>query len=265
MPWVRIGGGVTLSYWEQGREAGPTVTFLPGPTDSLRSYQPVLASLPGDVHAVAVSLRGHGDSSKPRSGYGVEDLASDVVPFLDALDSPTTVLAGHSGSCLVARRIALDNPQRVSGLLLDASPTTLRGDPGLRQFVETVLAELTDPIDREFARSVIVDTSTDGLAADLEAQLVEDLLKVPAAVWKEMFASLLDYDDTAELSRTEVPAILIWGDADGIVPRTMQDQLLELLARAKLIVYAGAGHTPRWEQPARFAQDVSAFASRLFA
>ena len=263
MPSVALGNGVTLSYWEQGRRGGPTVTFLPGPTDSWRSYEPVLASLPGYIHAVAVSLRGHGDSSKPSSGYTVEDLAADVLPFLDALDISTTVLAGHSGSCLAARRLALEYPRRVTGLLLEASPTTLRGDPALREFVDTVLTALTDPIDREFARALIVDTSIGDLPPDLEAQLTDDVLKVPASAWKEMFASLLAYDDTAELSKTHAPALLVWGDADKIVPRLMQDQLLELLGRAELIIYPGAGHTPRWEHPARFAQDVTGFASRL--
>jgi pimeloyl-ACP methyl ester carboxylesterase len=57
--------------------------------------------------------------------------------------------------------------------------------------------------------------------------------------------------------------MLVWGDEDQIVPRTMQDELLGLLARAELIVYSGAGHTPRWERPVRFAQDVTAFVSRL--
>ena len=253
---------VTLTYCERGAGGGPTVVLLPGPTDSWRSYQPVLESLPEGVRAIAVSLRGHGDSSKPPSGYRIEDLAFDVVPFLDALDIPTTVLVGHSGSCLVARRVALDNPQRVAGLVLEASPTTLRGDAALVRFVDTVLAELTDPVDHEFARSVIVGTSTEHLASELEEQLVDDLVKLPVAAWRQMFASLLDYDDTSDLSALHGPALLIWGDADQLVPRSMQEQLLHRLVQAELIVYPGAGHTPRWEQPQRFAQNVAEFASR---
>jgi pimeloyl-ACP methyl ester carboxylesterase len=84
------------------------------------------------------------------------------------------VVVGHSGSCLVARRIALDHPDRVAGLILEASPTTLRQDPKLVGFVDSVVAKLEDPISRDFARSFVADTSAAGLQADL---LVEEVLK----------------------------------------------------------------------------------------
>jgi pimeloyl-ACP methyl ester carboxylesterase len=260
---VALNCGVTLSYSERGDVDGPTVVLLPGPTDSWRSYGPVLQSLPARFRVVAVSLRGHGDSSRPPTGYSIEALASDVVPLLDALDIERAVLVGHSGSCLVARRVALDAPDRVEGLFLEASPTTLRGNATLVQFVDLVVSELNDPIDREFARSFVADTSTDQLTPQFVDLLVDDLLKVPVEAWKEMFASLLEYDDTTQLSQVAVPVMLGWGDADSLVPREMQDQLLRLLPKADLTVYQGAGHTPRWEQPERFARDLTAFASQV--
>jgi non-heme chloroperoxidase len=58
---------------------------LPGRTDSWRSYEPVLDLLPHEIRAVAVSQRGHGESDKPDTGYGVEDFAADVIPLLEAL------------------------------------------------------------------------------------------------------------------------------------------------------------------------------------
>jgi pimeloyl-ACP methyl ester carboxylesterase len=212
-----------------------------------------------------LSLRGHGDSSKPASGYRIEDLASDVVPLLDALEINRAILVGHSGSCLVARWVALQAPARVAGLVLEASPTTLRGDPRLQEFVNSVVSKLTAPVDIDFARSFVVDTSTDDLPADLTELLVEDLLKVPVRVWSEMFTSLLDYDDTSELPLVKAPTLLVWGDADPLIPRSMQDDLLQTLPRAELVVYRGVGHTPRWEEPARFADDVITFAAQLSA
>lgn len=259
---VDLESGLTLSYAERGGLGDDAVVLLPGPTDSWRSYGTVLDLIPESVRVVAVSLRGHGDSSSPQSGYRVEDLASDVVPFLDRLGIARAVLVGHSGSCLVARRVAFDAAHRVAGLLLEASPTTLRGDPGLVAFVDLVVSELTDPIDVQFARSFVADTSSDDLAPELVEVLVEDLRKVPVHAWQEMFTSLLEYDDTAELAGLTAPVRLIWGDADPLVPRTMQDELVRLVPDAELTTYEGVGHTPRWEQPERFARDLAAFASR---
>ncbi len=208
---------------------------------------------------------GHGDSDKPPRGYRVEDFAADVVPLLDALDIDKAVLTGHSGSCLVVRRVALDHPERVAGLILEASPLTLRDHAGLRDFVDTVVANLADPIDAGFARSFLLDTSSDALDAALADTLVDELLKVPARVWKEMFTSLLGYDDVGELSRINAPALLVWGEADQLVTRDMQDRLAQSIPRAELIVYPGCGHTPRWDEPERFSDDAAAFVRRAHA
>ncbi len=260
MPEVSLASGLTLAYADQGDPSGPAVLMLPGPTDSSRSYQPVLDRLPHSVRAIAVSQRGHGESGKPEAGYRVEDFAADVVPLLDALGIERAVLAGHSGSCLVARRVALDHSDRVAGLLLEASPTTLRDDAQLLRFVESVVSELDDPISPDFARSFVVSTSSENVAPDLADLLVDEILAVPARVWKQTFAGLLAYDDQTELPLIETPTLLVWGDADALVSRALQDQLAGSIPAADVLVYPGVGHTPRWDDPARFSNDLMTFA-----
>ena len=263
MSAVTLASGLTLSYAHQGIAADPPLVLLPGPTDSWRSYQLVLDRLPPETHAVSVSQRGHGDSDKPFGGYRVEDYAADVVPLLDACGIDRAVIAGHSGSCLVARRVALDHPERVAGLVLEASPTTLRDDARLVDFVEVVLADLQDPISPDFARSFVTGTSSVGIPRDLVDLLAEEVVKVPAHVWLGTFAGLLRYDDMTELGRIAAPTLLLWGDADGVVSRDMQDQLVRSIADAELRVYDDVGHTPRWERPAQFSRDLVGFLHRV--
>lgn len=260
---ITLASGLTVSYAASGDPSGPALVLLPGPTDSWRSYGQLLARLPPSMSAVAVSQRGHGDSDKPQAGYRVEDFAGDVVPLLDGLGIERAVVAGHSGSCLVARRVALDHPHRVTGLVLEASPTTLNGDVNLKSFVEAVVSTLQDPIDPALARALVVDTSSDDLPPALLDELVAELLKVPAHVWKEMFLGLQTYTDVAELERITVPTLLVWGDADHLVTRDMQNSLVERIGGAELRIYEGVGHTPRWEEPVRFAGDVGAFVERF--
>lgn len=261
---VTLESGLDLSYAEQGPESGPAVVLLPGPTDSWRSYEMVLGRLPDWIRAIAVSQRGHGDSDKPERGYRVGDFADDVVEFLDALGIDRAVLAGHSGSCLVARSVARSHPQRVAGLVLEASPTSLRTDAA-RQFVTSVVMDLTDPIEPDFARSFVADTSSASVAPEVVDMLVADIVKVPARVWREMFTELLDYDDTNELTKIGAPTLLIWGDHDPVVPRAMQAALADDIPHAELIVYPSVGHTPRWDDPQRFSEDIAAFVGRLHA
>jgi pimeloyl-ACP methyl ester carboxylesterase len=260
---IALPDGPTLSFAAQGERSGVPLLLLPGPTDSWLSYMPVLERIPSRIHAVAVSQRGHGDSDKPARGYHIEDFAHDVLLFLDALGIERAVLVGHSGSCLVARRVALDVPESVAGLVLEASPATLLGDAGLRKFVESVISTLQDPIDPSFVRSFVVDTSSPNLTDDLLDELVGELLKMPAHVWRELFTGLLQYDDREQLARVMAPTLLIWGDQDGLVRREVQEELIERIPSAHLIVYEGIGHTPRWEDPSRFASDLTDFVDRL--
>ena len=258
-----LAGGLTLSYAEQG--AGPALVLLPGPTDSWRSYEPLMAHLPGSVRVLALSQRGHGDSDKPSSGYAVEDLAGDVRRFLDAVGVSRAVIAGHSGAGLVARRFALDWPGRVDGLVLFSTPTTLRGHPGFEGFMSSVLAGLADPIDASVARSLLADTTGPHLPESFVDDMVEEVLKVPAAVWQQTFGALGEYDDTDDLGRIVAPTLLAWGDADEVVDRAMQDALVARLPVAELRAYAGVGHSPHWEDPVRVAADVAAFVERVSA
>jgi non-heme chloroperoxidase len=260
---VTLASGLTLSYVDQGDESAPVLLLLPGPTDSWRSYQQVVDRLPRSIRAIAVSQRGHGDSDKPATGYRVQDFAADAVFLLDALGVKRAVLAGHSGSCLVVRRVAIDRPERVAGLILEASPTTLRGDPRLQDFVTSVVSGLEDPIGLDFARQFVLDTSSEDVPAVVVEELAQELLTVPARVWREVFADLLEYDDTGELGRIDAPAVLLWGTADTLVTRAMQDELVKSIPGAELITYDGMGHTPRWDDPARFSADIAAFVERL--
>jgi len=129
--------------------------------------------------------------------------------------------------------------------------------------VESTVSQLVDPISPDFARSFVTATSSDDLRPDLLDLLTDDLVKVPARVWTETFAQLLRYDDTAELSLIDVPTLLVWGDRDTLVSRGAQDYLVHVLPDAQLLVYPGAGHTPRWDDPVRFSRDIATFARRI--
>jgi len=43
----------------------------------------------------------------------------------------------------------------------------------------------------------------------------------------------------------------------------MQEQLVRRMPSAELVVYPNVGHTPRWDDPSRFAADASAFVERI--
>lgn len=253
---VKLGTHVSLECVDVGARPGNVLVLLPGLSDSWRSYELVLPHLPSTFRTIAVSQRGHGDSDKPETGYTVRDFAADLNALLDALSIRQAVIAGHSSASLVARRFALDHPERAAGLILEGSFVRL-GDGATP--LATKLASLQDPIPRAFARDFAGSAFSRPVAKEFLDAMIDENVKAPARVWRETFASLLDYDDSAELTTLGVNTLVIWGDKDAIIDRSATEELARSIPDSKLVEYEGIGHTPHWEEPARFARDVATF------
>src|SRR5919206_974518 len=73
---AKLPSGVTLHYVVQGPPEGESVVLLHGIGDSWHSFELVLPHLPATARVYAVTLRGHGLSDGPPSGYAVTDLAA---------------------------------------------------------------------------------------------------------------------------------------------------------------------------------------------
>src|SRR5215213_10409529 len=152
---VRLATGVQLHYAERGDRAGEVIVFLHGYSDSWYSFSRVLPLLSAEYHAFAFDQRGHGDSDKPECCYTGDDYADDVNAFMDAVGIEKATLVGDSSGGMIAQRVALDYPHRVSRLVLIGSPTTLVNNETVIELGKEMLA-LEDPISPEFVREWVV-------------------------------------------------------------------------------------------------------------
>lgn len=262
---IELRTGVTLEYAEQGDSSGAPLLLLPGLGDSWHSFKPVLEHLPDRIRVFALTLRGHGDSTHPPEGYGFREFAADIEGFIDAFTLPAAVIAAHSASGFFAQRLALDQSRRVLGLVFIASPLTLRNHPGLRQAWDSTISKLADPVDPDFVREMQAGTVAKPLAQDFFETLVAEAMKVPARVWRDVFSHLLDEDLIHEVGKIEAPTLVVWGDRDELLSRADQDALVAAIKGSQLVVYAGAGHSPHWEEPQRFAAHLTDFIGSLEA
>jgi non-heme chloroperoxidase len=251
---------VTLHYVEQGHRFGVPVLLLHAYLDSWRSFEVVLRHLPGRVHAFAPSQRGHGDSDRPPSGYGAEDLVADLAAFMDAVELDAAVLVGSSSAADTARRFTLEHPDRTLGLVLVGAFHTFPADaPAVREMREQIAA-LQDPLDPEFVREFVEGTAGNAVPPAFLETMVAESGKVPAHVWREMFEGLLAAPPP--VGTIDVPTLILWGDADPVCSREEQDALLGSIRSAELRAYPGVGHLVHWEQPERVAADISQLADR---
>jgi pimeloyl-ACP methyl ester carboxylesterase len=256
---IPLSTGVTLEYVERGAPSECPLVLLHGVTDSWRSFEGVLAQLPPSLHAIALTQRGHGGSSKPAAGYRYHDFAEDLRAFLDARGIARAVVVGHSMGGLVAQRFAASHPHRVAGLVLMGTFATIHGRADLAEFAAFV-ATLRDPIERAVAHDFQTSTLARAIPEEQLATFVSESLSAPAHVWREAFAGFVATADFShELARSAAPALIVWGDRDSYALRADQDALRAALPEARLVVYAGHGHAFHWEDPARFARDLLAF------
>jgi pimeloyl-ACP methyl ester carboxylesterase len=260
---VTLRSGVRLEYVEQGDRSGVPVVLLHGYTDSWRSFERVLPHLPRSLRVFAVSQRGHGDSDRPLLGYEPRDFAADVVEFMDALAIPRAVIVGHSMGASVAQRFAVDHRDRVRALVLIGAFFPKPANPQIREFWDSSVSKLTDPIDPGFVREFQTSTIAQPVPVEFLDGAISQSLKVPARVWQAALKPFLTINFAKELTSLTIPTLILWGDRDAFALRSDQDALKTAIRDAELVVFAGTGHSPNWEEPARVAALLMSFVKRV--
>ena len=255
---IRLETGIRLEYVEYGDPDGETLVLLHGITDSWFSFSRLLPLLdPARCHAYAISLRGHGDSDRPKSGYSMDDFAADVVAFMDAVGVARGTVLGHSMGSVVARRVAATYPGRVARLVLVGSSFTFCND--LTEEFRAAVHALDDPVPFEFALEFQESTIHIPVPAEFLDRVVVETLKLPARVWRAALDGVLAADDEAHLRRIAAPTLVMWGERDEYFAREQQDRLVAAIPGSRLLVYPDTGHDLHWERPESVAYDLAAF------
>jgi non-heme chloroperoxidase len=189
-----------------------------------------------------------------------ERLRRRVDAFMDAVGIEEATLVGSSSGGLIAQRVALDYPHRVSRLVLIGSPTTLLNNEAVRELGEEMLAALEDPIPPEFVREFQESTIHHPVPEEFLAGLASETLKALACVWRDYWEGvLLTVDDTARLGEIGAPSLILWGERDAFLPREEQERTVAAIPDATLRVYPETGHAVAWERPEWVARDLEAF------
>jgi non-heme chloroperoxidase len=255
---VVLPNNIQLEYVEQGKAKGVPVILLHGFTDSWYSFSRVLPYLPADMHVYVISMRGHGNSTRPANGYRPQDFAGDVAAFMKALRIGPAIVVGHSFGSLVAQQMAVDHSRHVQGLVLIGTFANVAANPVLSD-MKSMMSELQDPIDPKFVEEFQKSTLAQPVPAPFLNTVVNESLKVPAHVWKSAMEGFLPVNNTAALKRFSKPTLILRGARDMLCPRADQDLLVKAIRGAQYFEYENAGHGLHWEEPEKFAFDLTAF------
>jgi non-heme chloroperoxidase len=258
---VRLASGIRLSYAEQGDARGPVLILLHGYSDSWFSFSRILPLLDPGYHVYALDLRGHGRSDRPAAGYGMGDLASDVLAFMDDRRIEHATLVGHSMGSLAAQQLAVRAPRRVPRLVLIGSVANAGRSAGLHQIAAAVRS-FGDTVPEEFIHQFQLSSVYRPMPAEFMRQVVEESRKLPIRGWRGIIEGMLAAPPATALAASGIPTLLLWGERDGLFTREDQRELLRLIGTAELVVYRETGHTPHWERPQEVVEDLQRFLAR---
>jgi pimeloyl-ACP methyl ester carboxylesterase len=260
--------GLRLHTYDSSTGVGPPLVLIHGLGDEADTWRHVFLPLAERRRVIALDLPGFGRSDRPRHAYTLAFFAQTIVALLKTLAIERAVLVGSSMGAAVALRLALARPGLVDRLaLLDGSLPLDTSRPSSRLALmlapgvgEAIYTRLRRSQDEAYATLQPYYADLDSLPAEDRAFLRE---RVWARVWsngqrRAFFSTLrwlaVDGTRAAEfrerLTRLTVPAQLIWGEADAIVPRAVGDALAALLPLARLDLIPGCGHLPQQERPA---------------
>lgn len=113
---------VRLHYLDnQCDESALPLIMIPGLSSNAAVFQPMIEALT-PYRALSVSLRGRGKSDVPDTGYRFENHVEDVAAIIDQAQFKQVCLFGHSIGINYAIGYALENPDRVKGIIVGGYP-----------------------------------------------------------------------------------------------------------------------------------------------
>ena len=234
---------------------------------SAEMWNPQLSgSWPG-WRLVAPDYRGFGQSWAAGSGAAsMNDLAGDVIDLLDALHVHEAVIAGCSMGGYVAFELLGSAPNYATGVILidtRATGDTDEGKAGRRKMLDTV---------RERGAAAVADEMTPKLLGETTRRERPDLVKHVHAAIAGASADAIAMAVTAMMNRKDmmpllnqlsIPALVMTGSEDALIPPAASEQMQGAIKGARLATIAGAGHLPNLEQPRAFDAELQQFLQRL--
>jgi pimeloyl-ACP methyl ester carboxylesterase len=240
--------GVETAVFSAG--AGARVVFLPG-GGTATGFDSLLP-LAGRYRLVVPHHPGFGASADDASYDDFEDYVLHYLELFDVLGLDEVALVGHSLGGLLAAKIAILQPQRVRRLVLVA-PLGL----DVPAHPTTAIWEIPD------AEILSYLTADESVIAGLDPTpaFIADRVREMASLTRVLRQRSHDPKLERWLHRLTMPTLLLWGDADRMIPADQAPAWAERIPGAETAVLPGLGHLLFDESPAAVAA-VADFLSR---
>ncbi len=274
MPHVRA-NGIDIAYESFGRDSDPAILLIHGLATPLTGWPNSLCDglaqrgfrvlrldnrdigrstfFPElgtpDIRAMVAALQ---SGAPPVPPYPLDAMAADEVGLLNAIGVPRAHVAGASMGGMIAQLVALNHPERTASLVSIMSST---GRPGLPPGQPEAFRALTalpasgnraDRLATAMAATKAISGSgfpqTDAELSAYLGRSIDYTPYDPAAAGRHMAAIVAAPPRHERLRRLALPALVIHGSDDPIMPAAHGQDTAACIPGAKLMLVPGMGH-----------------------
>lgn len=240
----------SIHYEEYGR--GAPVLLVHGLGSSCQDWEYQVPALSTRYRVIAVDVRGHGRSDKPRERYTIPAFSADIEALLEHLNIGPVHYVGLSMGAMIGFQLAVDRPDLLKTLtIVNSAPQVKINSAGdAWQYAKRWI----------LARIFSMETIGEGLGKNLFPRPEQaDLRRKIAARWAQndkraylaSFDAIVGWGVQQRLARIACPTLVVTADRD-YTPIELKAEYVRLIPNARLQIIANSRHATPLDQPDAF-------------
>ena len=217
---------------------------------------------------IALDHRSHGLSGKPLSGHSIRRCADDLREVLDALDLRDVTLCGVAfGAMVMLEYLRHHGTHRLAKLAIVEAQVRLTNasgweHPTFGNFPAEAGAAFIEGCRQSRAPLKGFLLGAFGALPDeaTMARMQAETWLTPTGAVIEYIEHMVEADYRADLPGISLPTLLLYGRGNNAtLPTELGRWIHSRIPGSTLVELQGSGHSPFWEEPARFNAELAAF------
>ncbi|GGM25512.1 arylesterase [Micromonospora sonchi] len=274
MPFITVGtensAPIDLYYEDHG--SGQPIVLIHGFPFNGATWEKISGPLlAAGYRVITYDRRGFGNSAQPALGYDYDTFAADLDVLMTELDLRNAILVGHSmGTGEVTRYLGAYGSDRVDRAVLLAplapylkqAPDNPEGvDPSLFEgFKQAIIADRFAYLTQFCNNFFNYDENKGRLVSEEAYRAHWEIGARASAKGTHDSVDAWGTDFRADVSRIDVPVLIVQGDKDMVLPYPKTGQRLQpMLSDSRLVTLKGAPHGTPWTNADEVNQAIMEF------